>query len=167
MNKIIIFIIGVTLSSSINSFGQDSKSDAKIENHLGLKSLEIVNKYLHIVFIENKNGEGLSDILAADFIFDDPFMHVSGPEAFISQGQNWIKAKKTIQIENQFSEGNNVCSIYNIGIVTPAGETANFQLVDHVKLLNGKIIKEQVYFSDPVKFAKAMGFMDVYLNKYN
>ncbi|MEO5595090.1 MAG: nuclear transport factor 2 family protein [Chitinophagaceae bacterium] len=167
MNKITIFIIGLTLSLSFNSFGQNTKLNTEFKNQIGLKSLEIVNKYLSIIFVEDKNGEGLSDILATDFVFEDPFSLQRGAKNFISKGQSWIKAKKRIQIEKQFAEGNKVCSIYNIGVVTPAGDTANFQLVDYVKLLNGKIIMERVYFSDPVKFAKAMGFMDVYLKKYN
>jgi len=80
--------------------------------------------------------------------------------------QNWIKAKKSIQMEKQFTDGNNICSIYSMGVVTPAGDTASFQLADYIALLGGKIAKERVYFSDPVKFAKAMGFMDTYLKKY-
>jgi len=167
MNKIIIFIIGITLCLSLNSFGQNTKPNTAIKTQLDLKSLEIVNKYLNIIFVENKNGEGLSDILATDFVFDDPFSPARGAKDFISKTQNWIKAKKTIQMEKQFADGNNVCSIYNIGVVTPSGDTANFRLADYIKLLNGKIIMEQAFFADPVKFAKTMGFMDFYLKKYN
>ncbi len=136
------------------------------KNISNITSLEIVNKYLNIIFVENNNGEGLSDILADDFVFDDPFSPARGAKDFISKTQNWIKAKKSIQMEKQFTDGNNICSIYSMGVVTPAGDTASFQLADYIALLGGKIAKERVYFSDPVKFAKAMGFMDAYLKKY-
>ena len=167
MNKTIILISSITLFLSFNSFGQNTKSGKETKNQSGLKSLEIVNKYLNIIFVENKNGEGLSDILASNFVFDDPFSPARGASDFISKTQNWIKAKKTIQMEKQFADVNNVCSIYNIGVVTQSGDTAYFKLADYVKLLDGKIIIEQVFFDDPVKFAKAMGFMDFYLKKYN
>ncbi|MBA3829371.1 MAG: nuclear transport factor 2 family protein [Taibaiella sp.] len=166
MNKICIFIICIMLSLSFNSFGQNTKSGTEIKNQLGLKSLEIVNKYLNIIFVENKNGEGLSDILATEFVFDDPFSPARGAKDFISKTQNWIRAKKSIKIEKQFVDRNSVCSIYNIAVVTPSGDTADFKLTDYVKLLDGKIVMEQVFFADPVKFAKALGFMDSYINKY-
>jgi len=55
------------------------------KNISNITSLEIVNKYLNIIFVENNNGEGLSDILADDFVFDDPFSPARGAKDFISK----------------------------------------------------------------------------------
>jgi len=69
-------------------------------------------------------------------------------------------------MEKQLSTKNSVCSLYSIDVQTPNGNTETFQLNDYVELNDGKISKEQVYFFDPLKFAKAMGFFDSYVKAY-
>jgi hypothetical protein len=133
-----------------------------------MESLEIVNKYLNIIFVENKNGVGLSDLLAEDFVFNDPFTNASSAKEFIDNPatQNWIKTGKTLSMEKQLVNENSVCSLYSIAVQTPNGKAEIFQLNDYVELTNGKISKERVYFSDPLQFAKAMGFLDSYVKAY-
>lgn len=128
----------------------------------------IVNKYLNIIFVENNNGAGLSDILAEDFVFNDPFTKAHSATAFIDNPatQNWINTKKTFTMEHQLITKNAVCSLYSIVVQTPGGKKETFQLNDYVELRDGKISKEQVYFFDPLKFAKAMGFLDAYVKTY-
>lgn len=131
-----------------------------------MEAIKIVNKYLDIMFVENNNGAGLSDILAHDFVFDDPFTVARGANDFISKTQDWIKTKKTLRMEKQLVDKNSVCSLYSIDVQTPKGNTETFQLNDYVELRDGKISKEKVYFFNPVQFAKAMGFLDTYIKGY-
>lgn len=99
-----------------------------------MRSLQIVNKYLDIIFVENNNGESLSSILADDFVFGDPFTKATGAQDFISKTKNWIEIKKSIQMQTQFADSNKVCSIYNIEVLTPSGDNAGFQLADYIEL---------------------------------
>lgn len=69
-------------------------------------------------------------------------------------------------MEKQFVDKNSVCSLYSMDVQTPDGNTETFQLNDYVEVSNGKISKETVYFFNPLKFAKAMGFLDNYLKAY-
>jgi hypothetical protein len=162
-------IIFTLLCTAIAITGCGNSSSSKNEKEIQMSSksqLETVNKYLNIIFVENKNGEGLTDILTDSFMFDDPFTKATGAKDFIAKTQKWIRTKKTFHMQNQFTDDNKVCSIYIIDVLTPSGETASFELVDNVEFANGKIAKEKVYFSDPVKFAKKMGFINDYLKPY-
>ena len=133
-----------------------------------MESSEIVNKYLNIIFIENRNGAGLSDILAEDFVFNDPFTNALSAKDFMNNPatQNWIKTRKTFRMEKQLIVKNSVCSFYSIDVQTADGNTATFQLSDYVELTDGKISKEKVYFFDPLQFAKSMGFFDGFVKAY-
>jgi SnoaL-like domain len=150
----------------LSGFGQSKKTVNQVKNSTNMEPLEIVNKYLNIIFVENNNGEGLSDILAKDFVFDDPFTVARGAKDFISKTQNWIKTSKTFKMEKQFVDNNSVCSLYLITVQTPNGKTETFQLNDCVELRDDKISQERVYFFDPLKFAKTMGFLDNYVKAY-
>lgn len=165
MCKPIIVVFGILLTV-VSGLGQSATPSTQTKKQTDMELLAIVNKYLNIIFVEDKNGAGLSDILTKDFVFDDPFTVARSAEEFISKTQNWIKTKKAFTMEKQFVDKNSVCSLYSVTVKTQNGDTASFQLNDYVEIQNGKISKERVYFSDPVKFAKAMGFLDIYLKSY-
>jgi hypothetical protein len=167
MFKSIILILSISLAAP-SGFGHSAKSITQFKKSNYMEPSEIVNKYLNIIFVENKNGEGLSDLLAEDFVFNDPFTKALSAKGFIDNPatQNWIKTKKTLRMEKQLITKNSVCSLYSIDVQTPNGNTETFQLNDYVELHDGKISKERVYFFDPLKFAKAMGFLDSYVKAY-
>lgn len=164
MRKTII-VCGI-LVSVIAGFGQNTIPSTQTNKLSSNDPVVIVTKYLNIIFVENKNGEGLSDILAKDFVFDDPFNVARSADEFISKTQGWIKTKKTLKMEKQFVDKNSVYSIYTIEVQTPKGDMESFQLNDYVDVKDGKIAKERVYVFDPLKFAKAMGFLDKYVKAY-
>jgi hypothetical protein len=162
-----IFIIICTISvGAVSCFGQSKTVNQVKENTTDDAVLQIVDKYLNIIFVENNNGIGLSDVLAKDFVFDDPFTVARGASDFIAKAQGWIKTSKTFQMEKQFVDKNSVSSVYSITVRTPSGKMETFQLNDCVEIMDGKISKERVYFFDPLKFAKAMGFLDTYVKPY-
>ncbi|MGH2645353.1 MAG: nuclear transport factor 2 family protein [Chitinophagaceae bacterium] len=130
-----------------------------------MQPIEVVNKYLDIVF--SRNGDGLSDILAKDFVFDDPFTVARSAEEFIAKSKSWAQAPKYLRMEKQFADGNHVCSIYTIEAMALSGSAERFQLADYMEVLRQRISKERVYFFDQVAFTKAMGFKDEYLKKYS
>lgn len=129
-----------------------------------MEPLDIVNKYLDIIF--SKNGEGLSDILMKNFIFDDPFTVARNAGEFIEKSAGWVRAEKSILMEKQFLDGNQTCSIYTIETRTPSGSKERFRLADYIEVRDDQISKERVYFFDQVAFAASMGFKDAFLKKY-
>lgn len=131
-----------------------------------MKPLEIVNQYLDIVF--SKNGEGLSGILNENFNFHDPFVIEAISAAdFISKCKGWMEVPKTIKMEKQFADRELTCSLYSVELITPSGTKASFQLTDYIEVNDHEIVSERVYFFDPAAFAKAMGFMQDYMQKYS
>jgi len=129
-------------------------------------ALEIVERYLNIVLVENNHGKGLEDLLTEDFVFDDPFGKASSAREFLGNSQRWIDTPKSFQMEKQFIDGNQVCSVYRIDVTTPSGVKVGVDLVDVVELRASRISKEKVYFANPVQFAKDMGFLSVYLEPF-
>jgi len=129
-------------------------------------ALEIVERYLNIVLVENNHGKGLEDVLTEDFVFDDPFGKASSAREFLGNSQRWIDTPKSFQMEKQFIDGNQVCSVYRIDVTTPSGVKVGVDLVDVVELRASRISKEKVYFANPVQFAKDMGFLSVYLEPF-
>lgn len=129
-----------------------------------MEPLDIINKYLDIIFF--KKGVGLSEILVKNFIFDDPFTLAKSAEEFIEKRAGWVQAEKSISIEKQFSNGNQTCSVYTIGTMTPSGSKEKFKLADYIEMQDDQISKERVYFFDQVAFAQSMGFKNEYLKKY-
>ncbi len=133
-----------------------------------INPIELVNRYLNIIFVENNKGHGLVQLLAEDFVFNDPFTKAFSASGFIESPatQNWIKTKKILRMEKQFVDDHSVCSLYSIDVQTPSGKMHTFRLNDFVECHEGKISKETVYFFDPLKFAQSMGFSDFYLTAY-
>ena len=166
MKNLFIHTLAIWLLCFSSSFGQTKTANAKVEKGVEEKSLTIVNRYLNIIFVEDNKGAGLSDLLADDFVFDNPFSTARGSNDFISKVQMFISTKKTYKIERQFVNGDAVCTIYSFDVVTASGSTETFHVTAYAELRNGKIVKEREYFSDPVKFAKAMGFLENYLKAY-
>ncbi|NIJ56129.1 nuclear transport factor 2 family protein [Dyadobacter arcticus] len=166
MKKLFIYTLALGLLHAGNSFGQTIGANSKVEKGGDERSLEIINKFLHIIFIENNKGAGLSDLLDRDFVFDNPFSTARGANDFITKVQMFISTKKTYKIERQFVNGDAVCSVYSFDVVTTSASTENFEVTAYAELRNGKIVKEREYFSDPLRFAKAMGFLDNYLKAY-
>ncbi|HSW89003.1 MAG TPA: nuclear transport factor 2 family protein [Candidatus Saccharimonadales bacterium] len=122
-----------------------------------MNALDVVNKYLSIILLENNAGEGIMDVVTSDFTFDDPFTKASNAEEFLEKTQLWIKTKKTYTLETEFVKGNHVCKVYTLHVVIPTGETKDFALADIFEIRDGKIAKEKVYFFEPNKFAQAFG----------
>ena len=118
------------------------------------------------MLVENNHGKGLEEVLTEDFVFDDPFGKTSSAREFLGNTQRWIDTPKSFQMEKQFVDGNRVCSLYRIDVVTPSGTKAGFDVVDVFELRANRIAKERVYFANPLQFAKQMGFLSAYLKSF-
>ena len=56
----------------------------------------------------------------------------------------------------QIEDGDSVCSIYDLLMTSPAGETFAIPMVDWLRVVNGRIAEQRVYY-DPRTFLKAFG----------
>jgi hypothetical protein len=142
----------------------------RVESAEAIHSVALVEKYLNIVLVENKHGGGLEHVLADDFSFEDPFV----VESSITRGQflgnpqtmRWIDTPKSYEVQRRFADENRVCLAYTIRVVGPSGTAGNYDVVDVFELRGDRIAKEKVYFADPVKFAKEMGFGSDYVKRF-
>ena len=121
-------------------------------------AVAIVNEYLDIMLVQNRQGEGLEHLLAEDFQFDDPFGRASSMREFISYVQRWIATPKSLQMDHHFVDGDRVCSIYTIDVANGSGTRSSFEIADLFELREDRIAKEKVFFANPVEFARHMGF---------
>ncbi|HEX2099354.1 MAG TPA: nuclear transport factor 2 family protein, partial [Candidatus Synoicihabitans sp.] len=62
------------------------------------------------------------------------------------------------QFHQQFEADNEVCSIYDMTVRTPTGDTLTITMVDWLKLKDGRIAEQRLYY-DPRGFAAAFGML--------
>jgi ketosteroid isomerase-like protein len=118
------------------------------------KTLETVNRFYDTT--ENKKGRGLETILAKDMTFVGPLMKTFGAQDYIDSTKQFLQMHRATRMLKQFENGNDVCSIYEMDIATPAGGTITIELTDWIQVVNGKVAKQKIYY-DPRAFAKAFG----------
>ena len=118
------------------------------------KALEVVNRFYDTT--ENEKGKGLENVLASDMTFDGPLMKTFGAEDYINTTKQFLQMHKATRMLKQFENGSDICSIYEMDIATPAGGTITVELTDWIKVSNGKVAKQKIYY-DPREFAKAFG----------
>jgi ketosteroid isomerase-like protein len=56
----------------------------------------------------------------------------------------------------QFEAGEDVCSIYEMDLPTPAGDTLTVEMADWIQVKDGRIRHQRIYY-DPREFADALG----------
>lgn len=116
------------------------------------KALEIANRFYDTT--ENKKGKGLETILAKDMTFTGPLMKTSGMYDYIELTKQFLQMHRATRLLKQFENGDDVCSIYEMDIATPAGGIITLELTDWIQVSNGKVAKQKIYY-DPREFAKA------------
>lgn len=129
----------------------------------------LVNRYLKIMMVERNHGAGLADILDPSFLFEDPFVGRSdSAHQFLdnAQVQRWIDTPKSLRMQRQFVDGDHVCSTFAIEVVGPSGTAASYDVVDVVEVRGDRLAQEAVYFANPLKFAKGMGFAAAYVKSF-
>jgi hypothetical protein len=59
-------------------------------------------------------------------------------------------------MHRQFADGDDVCSIYDLIMATPDGGTITLPMVDWIRVVNGRMAEQRIYY-DPREFAQAFG----------
>ncbi|MDP9037192.1 MAG: nuclear transport factor 2 family protein [Myxococcota bacterium] len=159
----------ITTLCLVTLFGCAHTPQQEAQNPVAANAAALVNRYLTIMMVERKQGAGLVDILDSGFVFEDPFVGRSDSvHQFIDnpQVQRWIDTPKSLRMQRQFVDGRHVCSTFAIDVVGPSGAAASYDVVDVVEVRGDRIVKEAVYFANPLKFAKDMGFAAAYVKPF-
>ncbi len=80
---------------------------------------EVFNDYLSA--FESGDMDRARALVADDFSFEGPMLQVDGKDAFFEAVSDLASIIKGHTILKQFEDGDDVCSIYDFEIETPAG----------------------------------------------
>ena len=106
------------------------------------QALDVVNRYIDIW--ENKDGEGLADLLSDDFSFVGPLDQLDR-QGMLAAVPMMGKAIEKFHMRHQFEDGGNVCCIYDLDMATPAGKIT-IPMAEWLQVTNGKISRIKVFF---------------------
>ncbi len=109
-------------------------------------ALEIVNK-----FSQTQDTSLLTD----DFKFIGPVDQTEGIPAFMELGANFMPMVADTRMLQQFENGNNACSIYEMDLNVPTGDSITLKIAEWSVVENGKISVQRIYY-DAREFAAAM-----------
>ena len=106
------------------------------------QALEVANRYFDTW--QNKNGEGLADLLSDNFSFIGPIdqMDKAGMlEAAAKMGPILEK----FHMHQQFEDGDDVCCIYDLDMVTPSGKVT-IPMAEWLRVSQGRISQTRLFF---------------------
>jgi ketosteroid isomerase-like protein len=116
------------------------------------KALEVVNQYYDL--LNNKNFSDLKDLVSENMSFIGPVVQRSGANEYIDALKRLFKFHKKSQMLQQFENGNDVCSIYDLILDKPAGGSLSVVIADCIRVVDGRIAEQKIYY-DPREFVKA------------
>src|SRR5206468_4298961 len=109
----------------------------KRRNTMGT-ALDTVN---HFYVLSNQQAAGLPAMRALitdDITLEGPLNHTSGADAYVAVLEQLLPAHVEYRIHQQFADGQ-VCSIYDLLLRAPAGQTIAIPMVDWITLRDGRI----------------------------
>lgn len=115
-------------------------------NSIG-QALDIVNQ-----FMQSQN----TSLLAEDFRFIGPVDQTSGIKAFIKLNQSFFPMVTGMRMLRQFENGEDVCSIYEVDVKPPTGDSLTLKVADWVMVKNGKMVEERLFY-DAREYAAIVG----------
>jgi ketosteroid isomerase-like protein len=86
-------------------------------------------------------------------------MQIRGAEEYLALNERLLPAHLETRMLRQFAEGNQVCSIYELVMRTPAGGTLTIPMADWIQVLGGRVVEQRIYY-DPRQFATAFGMQE-------
>jgi len=118
------------------------------------KPLEIVNR-----LYEATHSRRLQDVRALvheDVTFVGPMMQATGSQEYMAAIERLLGFQNGRKMLQQFEDGDDACSLYELSVITPAGASLTLPIADWIQVKNGKIAAQRIYF-DPREFAHAFG----------
>lgn len=113
-----------------------------------MSSAQLVNQYLQAFYSGDlaKAGEVVSD----DFHFKGPFVEAASKESFLASAAGLVPMVRGHRLLRQWEDGDEVSSIYEVRLETPAGKgsvtMSEWHSVRHGKLISGRVILDTAAF---------------------
>lgn len=124
------------------------------------KTLDIVNRFFALTDPHGREIPSLlgpiASLLTEDFRFTGPLMKTEGRDQYVGLLGQFLAAHVGYKFHRQFESGDDVCSIYDMTVRTPKGETLTVAMVDWLRVRDGRICEQKLYY-DPRAFARAFG----------
>jgi ketosteroid isomerase-like protein len=103
-----------------------------------------------------KRAADLPELVHHDVVFKGPAMQAHGAAQYIAMNEQLLGFHAGTKMLQQFTNGESVCSIYDLNMSTPAGGSLLLTIADWITVKDGKIAEQRIYF-DPREFTKAFG----------
>jgi predicted SnoaL-like aldol condensation-catalyzing enzyme len=120
------------------------------------KALDTANTFLKLTSAENGDIAGASRLMTDDVQFIGPLMRLSGRNGYAALLGKFLPARVATKVLRQFSQGDEVCSIDELVVRTPAGGTVTLTMAEWFRLRGGKIAEHRIFYG-PREFASAFG----------
>jgi hypothetical protein len=98
--------------------------------------------------------DGAAELLADDFTFKGPILQSSSKAAFLSGSATAAAMARGCEIHHQWVDGDNVCSIYDFKVETPAG-SGSIPMAEWSEIKGGKLVSSHLIF-DTAEMAALM-----------
>jgi ketosteroid isomerase-like protein len=98
--------------------------------------------------------DGVRELLAEDFSFEGPMLQAEGRDAFLEGASGLGRVVRGNQMLRQWEDGEEVCSVYEFKIETPAG-AGSIPMTEWVRVRDGKLASARLIF-DTAQMAALM-----------
>ena len=119
-------------------------------------ALDTVN---HFYALSNQQAAGLPAmraLISDDITLEGPLNRTSSADAYVAVLEQLLPAHVEYRIHKQFEADDQVCSIYDLLLRAPAGQTIAVPMVDWITLRDGRIAEQKLYY-DPRELMQAFG----------
>mgnify|MGYP003702440845 CR=1 FL=1 len=98
--------------------------------------------------------DGAAELLDESFNFRGPMLQADNKSDFLAGTEGLLPIVKGYEMHRVFTDGNDVCAIYDFKVETPAG-AGSIPMTEWSVVRNGKLVSSQLLF-DTAAFAALM-----------
>jgi SnoaL-like domain len=89
--------------------------------------------------------EGAAELLTDEFAFDGPILQAKGKAEFLAGSAMAASMARGCTMHHQWADGDDVCSVYDFKIETPAGAGA-IPMAEWSVIRDGKLVSSRLLF---------------------
>lgn len=108
-----------------------------------MSNAEIFRTYL--ARFTSGDREGAAELLTEDFRFHGPMLRSEGKAAFLEGSAGLCPIMRGAEVHRQWEEGDELCSIYDFNIETPAG-AGSIPMAEWNSFRDGKLASARLIF---------------------
>jgi hypothetical protein len=116
-------------------------------------ALTLVNEFYEVTN-KSKDADRIRPFIADNFSFVGPLAQTFGAEEFIALNKGFLPVHVETRILEQFENGSEVCSIYELDLRKPNGDIFTTKMADWVTVRHGRMAEQRIYY-DPREFELA------------